>query len=26
MRTMKRETALAWPQAYQALLVTENFP
>jgi hypothetical protein len=26
MRTMKRETGLAWPQAYQALLVTENFP
>jgi hypothetical protein len=26
MRTMKREKPLAWPQAYQALLVTEYFP
>jgi hypothetical protein len=26
MRTMKRETPLAWPQAYQALLATEYFP
>lgn len=26
MRTMKRETPLAWPQAYSDVLVTEHFP
>ncbi len=26
MRTMKRDRPLAWPAAYQAMLVTEHFP